>query len=118
MNDSESKVIGYCAQFPNRDILCTEEGAYIVAGSIEAMQKHVLVSGDKLDEMAIKKVRFGEILKALNLGAEYGFDEESYKRFHPLAVQEHISVAQPVIFDEMDKDRNSPIDNRIVVVKM
>ncbi len=31
------------------------------------------------------KTRFGEILKGLELGAAYAFDEEAYNRFHPLA---------------------------------
>jgi hypothetical protein len=51
----------------------------------------------------IKKTRFGEILRGLKLGAAYGFDEESYKLFYPLAQKEGLQVEE-ANFDEM-KDK-------------
>lgn len=41
----------------------------------------------------VKKTRFGEIARGLELGAAYGFDQESYARFYPLAVEAGIPVA-------------------------
>jgi len=40
----------------------------------------------------VKKTRYGEILRGLKLGAAYGFDEESYKKFYPLARKEGLPV--------------------------
>jgi len=50
------------------------------------MKRYVeaIVSGS-LKGTRIKKTRFGEILKGLDLGAAYAFDEEAYSRFDPLA---------------------------------
>jgi hypothetical protein len=36
-------------------------------------------------KVTITKARFGDISKALDLGAAYSFDRESYERFRPLA---------------------------------
>jgi hypothetical protein len=41
----------------------------------------------------IKKTRFGEILKGLELGAAYAFDEESYIRFHPHAKKAGVPIS-------------------------
>jgi hypothetical protein len=44
----------------------------------------------------IKKTRFGEIIKGMKMGGPYAFDEESSKRFYPLAIK--------IGFDLKDED--------------
>ncbi len=50
-----------------------------------------IVSGP-LKGTRIQKSRFGEILKGLELGGAYAFDEEAYNRFHPLANKAGLSM--------------------------
>ncbi len=44
--------------------------------------------------LIIRKTRFGEIVQGLTAGGAYGFDQESYSRFLPLARDLGIPVAQ------------------------
>ena len=37
------------------------------------------------DKITIRKTRFGEIVQGMMAGGAYGFDEEAYLRFLPLA---------------------------------
>ncbi len=41
----------------------------------------------------VKKTRCGEILRGLQLGAAYAFDEASYQKFYPLARDEGLLVS-------------------------
>lgn len=41
----------------------------------------------------IRKTRFGEIMRGLNLGAAYAFDEASYGRFLPLGRAAGLALA-------------------------
>jgi len=84
MADRNHKVIGYFAFASPTEVVCTGEtgDACVISGSVR------------------KKTRFGEILRGLKLGAAYAFDEESYKKFYPLARQEGLLVAE-ANFDEM-----------------
>lgn len=43
---------------------------------------------------AIKKTRFGEILRGLQLSAAYAFDQQSYGRFYPLTLKKGLPVAE------------------------
>lgn len=94
MSDRHTKVIGYFAYASPAEVVCTGE-ACVITGSESAMQEYI----DEIDpegrkKNTIKKTRFGEILKGLQLGAAYAFDEESYSRFYPLAKQEGLDVAE------------------------
>ncbi len=83
--DDDTRVIGYFAYTPPMYVVCDGD-ACIIAGSEAGMKRYIeaMVSGS-LKGTRIKKTRFGEILKGLELGAAYAFDEEAYNRFHPLA---------------------------------
>jgi hypothetical protein len=48
---------------------------------------------DGASKATVKKTRFGEILRGLQLGAAYAFDQESYAMFYPLARDVGIPVA-------------------------
>ncbi|MBF0584435.1 MAG: hypothetical protein HQL80_09400 [Magnetococcales bacterium] len=117
VSDRDSKVIGYYAQFPNREVLCTMYGAYIISGSLEVIQNHVLRFGDKPEEMTFKKMRFGEILKGLRLGAEYSFDEDSYKRFRPLAKLENVSTDELEAY-ETDNDNKIILESKTIIISI
>ena len=43
----------------------------------------------------IHKTRFAEIVAGLKRGAPYAFDETSFGRFYPLAVETGLPVANP-----------------------
>jgi hypothetical protein len=83
--DDGTRVIGYFAYTPPMHAICDGD-ACVIAGSEAEMKRYVeaKVSGS-LKGTRIKKTRFGEILKGLELGAAYAFDEEAYNRFHPFA---------------------------------
>ncbi len=81
----DTRVIGYFAFTPPMHAICDED-ACIIAGSEAEMKRYAeAVASGSLKETRIKKTRFGEILKGLQLGAAYAFDEEAYNRFQPLA---------------------------------
>jgi len=89
MSDKESKVIGFIGQRKGTlDLLCDGDSA-IVAGSEKKIREYISTSmGRSTSNYEIKKARYGHILQCLKLGAAYSFDEESYNRLYPLAIQE------------------------------
>jgi hypothetical protein len=97
MGNRDQKVIGYFAFASPTDVVCTGEAgdACVISGSTQAM-KTFLTEIDPQRQIShrIKKTRFGEILRGLTLGAAYAFDEESYARFYPLALEEGLQVAE------------------------
>jgi len=94
MSDRHTKVIGYFAYASPTEVVCTDE-ACVITGSEEAMKDCIIeIDPDGRKKNTIKKTRFGEILKGLQLGAAYAFDEESFSRFYPLAKQEGLDVAE------------------------
>ena len=103
MADSSRKVIGYFAYTSPTEVLCTGDAgdACVISNSVRAMKaflSEIDPNGEK--GHTVKKTRFGEILRGLKLGAAYGFDEESYKKFYPLARKEGLPVSE-ANFDEM-----------------
>jgi len=97
MSNYNHKVIGYFAFASRTEVICTGDkgDACVITGSDTAMKKYLAEIDPKgLKNHTIKKTRFGEILKGLNLGAAYGFDEESYDRFYPLAIKEGLPVSK------------------------
>jgi hypothetical protein len=98
MSNYSHKVIGYFAFASPSEVICTGDNgdACVITGSDRAM-KSFLAEVDPENQKphtTIKKTRFGEILKGLKLGAAYGFDEESYERFYPLAIKEGLPVSK------------------------
>lgn len=103
MPDHNHKVIGYFAFASSTEVVCTGDAgdACVISGSVQAMKTFLTeINLDVQKRRTIKKTRFGEILRGLKLGAAYAFDEESYKKFYPLARQEGLLVAE-ANFDEM-----------------
>lgn len=97
MADRSRKVIGYFAFSSPTEVVCTgDQGdACVISGSVRAMKAFLKeIDPDEQKGHIVKKTRFGEILRGLKLGAAYGFDEESYKKFYPLARKEGLPVEE------------------------
>jgi len=100
MANHNHKVVGYFAFASPSEVVCTGE-ACVITGSAKAMKSFLTeMDTDEQKRRTIKKTRFGEILSSLKLGAAYAFDEESYKKFYPLARKEGLSV-EKTDFNEM-----------------
>ncbi len=97
MPNHSHKVIGYFAFASRTEVICTGDkgDACVITGSETAMKIFLAEIDPKgKKNHTIKKTRFGEILQGLKLGAAYGFDEESYERFYPLAIKEGLPVSK------------------------
>lgn len=100
MADRNRKVIGYFAFASPTEVVCTGN-ACVISGSVRTMKAFVKeIDPEGQQKRTIKKTLFGEILNGLKLGAAYAFDEESYKKFYPLARKEGLNVAE-ANFEEM-----------------
>ena len=89
MSDKESKVMGFVAQRKGTISLLCDGDSAVVAGSEKKIRDYISTSvGHSDSDYEIKKARYGHILQCLKIGAAYSFDEESYDRFYPLAIQE------------------------------
>jgi hypothetical protein len=107
MADRNRKVIGYFAFASPTEVVCTGDrgDACVISGSVRTMKEYVKeIDPDGQKKRTIKKTLFGEILSGLKLGAAYAFDEESYKKFYPLARKEGLNVSE-ADFNEM-KSKN------------
>lgn len=80
----DNKVIGYFAYEPGGKVVCDGDSC-VIAGSEEKMRRYIAEFGKSTKTVTVKKTRFGEIKRGMELGGAYSFDEESYSRFHPLA---------------------------------
>jgi hypothetical protein len=79
------------------EVVCTGDAgdACVISGSDRAMKAFLSeIDPDGQKRHTVKKTRFGEILRGLKLGAAYGFDEASYKKFYPLARKEGLPVEE------------------------
>jgi hypothetical protein len=104
MADRNKKVIGYFAFASPTEVVCTGNAgdACVISGSFRAMKTFLSeIDPDGQKTHTIKKTRYGEILRGLQLGAAYGFDEESYKKFYPLARKDGLAVEE-TDFKEME----------------
>jgi len=100
---SETKVVGHFAYYSPLEVLCTDRDACLIAGSAGAMKQYLEDHApERASRAAVRKTRFGEIVKGLNLGAAYAFDRESYGRFYPLAVNAGLPVA-PADFEAANR---------------
>jgi hypothetical protein len=83
--DIDSKIIGYFAFSSPMEVIC-EGDACVISGSEKSMRNYASsASPTSARIITIKKTRLGEIIKGMNMGAPYAFDEQSYNRFYPLA---------------------------------
>ncbi len=104
MSDRYSKVIGHFAYASPTKIVCTGK-ACVISGSQHAMRYYIAeIDPEGWKKNTIKKTRFGEIMRGLQLGAAYAFDEESYGRFYPLARKEGLPVAEGDFKKQKSKD--------------
>ncbi len=84
-SDIDSKVIGYFAFSSPTEVIC-EGDACVISGSEQSMKNYVASASPRSSQRTtIKRTRFGEIIKGMNMGASYAFDEQSYNRFYALA---------------------------------
>lgn len=96
MPQRDTKVVGYFGYWSATQVVCTDVDACVVAGSSDAMEEYVAEMDPlRAATASVKKTRFGEILRGLELGGTYAFDEESYARFYPLALDAGLPVAAP-----------------------
>ena len=94
MPQRDTKVVGYFAYWSPTQVVCTDVDACVVSGSISAMEEYLVeINPLRAAKATVKKTRFGEILRGLELGAAYAFDKESYARFYPLALDAGLPVA-------------------------
>ena len=106
MAQNESKVIGVFAYRSRTEVVCTDRDACVIAGSEEAMRRHFDEVGVKHpNTITIRKTRFGEIVQGLTAGGAYGFDQESYSRFLPLARDLGIPVADAAFANDATGER-------------
>jgi len=94
MPQRDTKVVGYFAYLSPTHVVCADVDACVVLGSFSAMEAY-LAEIDPLGatKATVKKTRFGEIQRGLELGAAYAFDKESYERFYPMALEAGLPVA-------------------------
>ena len=112
MSKNYSKVIGFFAYRTKAEVVCSDE-ACVIAGSHAAMKDYIVeLFSDGLERTTIRKTRFGEILQGMKIGADYAFDEESYSRFYPLAIEEGLN-APKIDFKKDMKD-----GDRFLVIKI
>ena len=92
--DLISTVVGYYALASNESIVGTGSAA-LVTGS-EVSVRRFVQEFDPITarDCTIHKIRFGEIVGGLNRGVPYAFDEESYARFYPLAIEVRLPVVE------------------------
>ena len=91
MSNADSKVIGFFAYSSPQAIVCSGK-ACIISGSETAIRQYLSEMGAG-GRHTVRKTRFGEIMRGLNLGAAYAFDEESYGRFLPLGKAAGLALA-------------------------
>ncbi|SLM30323.1 hypothetical protein MTBBW1_220015 [Desulfamplus magnetovallimortis] len=103
MANPKRKIIGYFAFVPPNQVVCTGDrgDACVISASSRTMKAFVKeIDPDDFTKRIIKKTSFEEILNGLKLGAAYAFDQDSYKKFYPLARKEGLQVAE-ANFEEM-----------------
>jgi hypothetical protein len=113
MAQSDSRVIGYFAYLSPMQVVCTDVDACVVSGSSGVMQEYLAELHPHGSAAAtVKKTRFDEIVRGLQLGAAYAFDQESYARFYPLALEAGIPV------EAADFDAQAASGNRFFTVRL
>jgi hypothetical protein len=89
-----NRVIGFFAYRSPTEVLCRDVDACLIAGSETAMRTCLRERDPtRVNRHTIRKTRFSEILRGLNLGGAYAFDEIAYSRFYPLALKAELPVS-------------------------
>ncbi len=93
MSQRDSKVVGYFAYSSPMGVVCTDGDACVISGSMEAMREYLAeMDPVRMSKATVRKTRFGEVLRGLQLGGAYAFDKDSYARFYPLALEAGLPV--------------------------
>jgi len=87
------KVIGFFAHQGMR-AACIDGDSCLIVGSIERMEEYLKEQGADKNKFSIKKTRYGEIKRGIELGAAYSFDEEAYSRFYPIGKAEGLDLKE------------------------
>ena len=72
MKDRLKKVVGYFAiRRDNPNLLCDGDSC-VIAGSQQLMTRYIVkLSGDRLSNYQVKKTRYDEIMKGMQMGGIY-----------------------------------------------
>ena len=101
MKDRLKKVVGYFAiRRGSSNLLCDGE-ACVIAGSQQLMTRYIVkLAGDTLSNYQVKKTRYGEIMKGMQMGGIYSFDQKAFNKFLPLLKAEGKSIAEIKFADD------------------
>ena len=112
---SDHKVIGYVSMRLDKTGILTDGPACVIAGSDEYMKKYISTEEPgSLEEQKIKKTRLWEIIKGIELGAEYQFDDISYARFKE-AAKNNSCFSKLKIIEKQKKYYNQKFYNVVLV---
>lgn len=82
---NDTKVIGYLTERSPQELYCGGP-SLVIAGSEARMKNMLSLAGvTNAKDYSIRKVRFGDVIAGMELGASYSFDEKTYGRFGPFA---------------------------------
>ncbi len=113
MKSRHAKIIGYFAYRPGTMYAFCDGDACIIAGSKEALKTYILrLAGGKITDYHIKKTRYGEILKGLQLGATYAFDKKAYDVFYPI-----VKADGQKVFELSRAEDNTDLDDSRIPLK-
>jgi hypothetical protein len=70
MLERDTKVVGYFAYLSPTQVVCSDVDACIISGSIKALEEYLAETEPLgVSKATVKKTRFGEIRRGLQLGA-------------------------------------------------
>ncbi len=82
------------------NLLCDGE-ACVIAGSQQLMTRYIVkLAGDSPSNYQVKKTRYGEIMKGMQMGGIYSFDQKAYNKFLPLLKAEGKNIAAIKLSDD------------------
>ena len=93
MKTKDKEVIGYFAYNSGTLYSVCDGDACVIAGSAKALNGYVSkLSKGKITDYRVKKTKYGEIVKGLQLGGAYTFDKRAYRRFYSIAKEDGLNV--------------------------
>ncbi len=101
MKDRLKKVVGYFAiRRGSPNLLCDGE-ACVIAGSQQLMTWYIVkLAGDEPSNYQVKKTRYSEIMKGMQMGGIYSFDQKAYNKFLPILKAEGKNIAEIKLSDD------------------
>ena len=92
MSKPPHSLIGYLVQTSRLTVLCEGDACLIVGSEAKLKEYLSTLRTDLPQHYEIKKARFEDVRRGLQLGGAYAFDEEAYNRFYPLAQRTGLQV--------------------------